>query len=85
MSGSRRFISGTEVRPGALWTHNPNMQLRFAVQVICASVEPDQWSGQVTLDGRTILETASHNSFEQAANAARLQLIDKLAAVLSAA
>jgi hypothetical protein len=82
MYGPHRFINGTAVRPGAVWTHNPNLQLRFAVQVTCASVDPDQWRGRITLDGRVIHETAQYNTFEQAANAARQQIIDKLAVVL---
>jgi hypothetical protein len=82
MYGSRRFINDTEVRPGAVWTHNPNWQLRFAVQVVCISVNPDKWRGRITLDGRAVLETAPCDTFEQAANNARQQLIDKLAALL---
>jgi hypothetical protein len=83
MYGPHRFINGIEVRPGAEWTHNPNLQLRFTVQVVCVSVNPDRWRGRITLDGRAVFETAECETFEQAASTARQQLIEKLVAVLA--
>ncbi|WP_375477043.1 hypothetical protein [uncultured Jatrophihabitans sp.] len=76
---SRRFIGGTEIKPGATFNHDPSYQLRFSIQVVCAAVDPDQWKGRLVLANRTVFETDPLPTFEQAAAAAKDRLIDQVA------
>lgn len=66
---SHRYIGNVEIKPGAVVTHNPQVQLRFAVQVVCKSVNPESWVGRLTFNGRTVAETDTHPTMQIAADA----------------
>lgn len=79
----RRTIGNVEVKPGAVITHNPNVQLRFGVHTICQTVNPDTWIGRLTFNNRTVAETSTYGTYEQAARAAEAFLTDRIAALFS--
>jgi hypothetical protein len=79
---SRRFLADQEILPGATWTHDPGVQLRFAIHVRCEAVHPDRWTGLIVLDGRAIYETKPTDSFEKAAAVARAHLFERMADVI---
>ena len=80
---SRRFIGGTEIKPGAIFVHDPGYQLRFSIQVVCTSLDPDHWNGRLVLGYRVVFETDPLPTFEEAAAAARRRLVDRIAHLLA--
>lgn len=79
----RRTIGNVEVKPGAVITHNPNLQLRFAVHAVCQTVNPDTWVGRLIFNNRTVAETTSYGTYEQAARAAEAILTERIASLFA--
>ncbi len=79
---SRRFVGSVEIKPGAVITHNPNMELRFTARARCESVDPDVWIGEVVLDGRVVLQTEPVSDYGVAGQQAERLLVDRMIALL---
>lgn len=81
---SSRTIDGVEIQPGAVISADPNFQLRFSVQTICETVEPDSWRGQVLLNGTVIIRTEPVASRDKAIATAKDELIKRFSTILGA-
>lgn len=80
---SRRYVNGVELKPGAVISHDPQVQLRFSIQAVCVTVNPDTWAGQLSFNGRVVAESNPCATFEQAADAARTLLTERITALFA--
>ncbi|GAA0197370.1 hypothetical protein GCM10008944_13500 [Cytobacillus oceanisediminis] len=65
-----RTLNGRRIEPGAEFPE-PFQQLRFQIVVICDSVNPDKWHGEVRLGPHAVITTSSYDSYEQAGRQAK--------------
>jgi hypothetical protein len=67
-------IDGVEVVPGATWRARQPFSLDFNVVVRCVAVGPELFTGEVTLDGESLLTTQHHSTIEAAEREATKEL-----------
>lgn len=79
---SRRSLNGVEIRPGAAWSADPSVELRFAIMVTCTDVTPDRYRGALTLQGVQVWAGEPRPTYAQAVSSARDHLLGRLSDLL---
>ncbi|GAA4756462.1 hypothetical protein GCM10023328_45290 [Modestobacter marinus] len=81
---SKRFVGGHEIKPGARIPQPTNLQHSpLQLFAVCDEVNPDRWHAEITVLGKTVLETEQYDTDFQAARAAEQRLVDKLTLLLA--
>lgn len=79
-----KIIGGREVVAGLRLPHpSARDRLQFSIQVVCDSVEPERWHGEVTFGGSLLLATPSVGSHTRAGHDAEQALTRKVVEVFS--